>query len=82
MFRWIDRSPLLARLFERITAALARQTGLLAIIGLLLIIISFIIHLISLALPHPALDLAWSITHHLGIIIAIIGILLVEPLGR
>ena len=75
MFRWIDRSPLLARLFERITATLARQTGLLAVIGLLLIIVSFVIHLISLALPHPALD-------HLGIIIAIIGILLVEPLGR
>jgi hypothetical protein len=82
MFRQIDRSPLLSRTFENITAGLAKQRGLLAVVGVVLVIVSFIVHLISMALPHPALLLIWSITHHTGLILGFIGVLLLEPLGR
>lgn len=81
MFKWIDRSRLLSRLLEGLSSTLAAKRGLLTLIGILLVIISFVVHLINLAAPHPALDWVWSITHHLGIIIAFIGLLLVEPLG-
>jgi hypothetical protein len=82
MFRWLDRSPLLAKLLEKVSNSLAKQRGLLAMIGILLVIISFIVQLLNLVLPSPWLEFAWAITHHLGIIIALIGFLLVEPLGR
>ncbi len=82
MLRRIDRSPLLSRALAGLSASLAKQRGLLAVIGVLLVLISFVISLVDVALPSPALEIAWSVTHHLGIIIALIGILLIEPLGR
>lgn len=81
MFKRIDRSPALARFLERMSAALARQRGLPVIIGVLLIVISFVVQLINVYAPSQTLDLIWTITHHLGLIIALIGLLLVQPLG-
>jgi hypothetical protein len=86
MFRGIDRSKTLSRSLEGMSNSLAKRRGLLPIIGVLFVVISFIIRLIMpLTVGTPAfgiLDLLWTITHHLGIIIALIGILLIEPLGR
>lgn len=82
MFKRIDRSPTLARMLERLSATLARQRGLPVVIGVLLIGISFIVHLIGMGSPSQLLSLIWSITHHLGLIIAFVGLLLIEPLGR
>jgi hypothetical protein len=82
MFKRIDRSPSLARLLERISSTLARQRGLPIVIGVLLIAISFVIDLMNVAAPSQTLDMIWSITHHLGLMIAFIGLLLIEPLGR
>lgn len=82
MFKRIDRSPSLARLLERISSTLARQRGLPIVIGVLLIAISFVVDLMNVAAPSQTLDTIWSITHHLGLIIAFIGLLLIEPLGR
>jgi nucleoside recognition membrane protein YjiH len=82
MFRQIDRSRTLARSLEGLSNRLARRRGLLPLLGVLLIIISFIVRLAMFVFPHPALDLTWTITHHLGIILAFVGLLLVEPLGR
>jgi hypothetical protein len=36
----------------------------------------------NLALHLPALDVAWPITHHVGLLLALIGLLLVDPLGQ
>ncbi len=82
MFKRIDRSPALARFLERLSAALARQRGLPVIIGVLLIAISFVVQLVNVYAPSQTLDLVWTITHHLGLIIALIGLLLVQPLGN
>ncbi len=82
MFKFIDRSPALARLLENFSAALARQRGLPIVIGVLLVAVSFIIQLINVYNPSQALDLAWTITHHLGLLSALIGLLMVEPLGQ
>ena len=82
MFRGIDRSPRIARLIERLSAGLARRRGLPIILGVLLILISFIIQLVNFPVDSRTLELLWSITHHLGLLVALIGILLVEPLGK
>ena len=82
MFKRLDRSPAIARLLERLSATLARQRGLPVVIGVLLVIVSFIVRLVGVYVDSQALELIWVITHHLGIIIALIGLLLVEPLGR
>jgi hypothetical protein len=82
MLKGIDRSPALSRLIENLSAGLARKRGLPIVFGVLLIAISFVIQLIDYAAPAPALDLVWTITHHVGLLTALIGIMLVEPLGR
>ena len=82
MFKPIDRSRALARMLEWLSATLARQRGLPVVVGVLLIGISFVVHLIGMASPSQLLTLIWSITHHLGLIIAFIGLLMIEPLGR
>ncbi len=85
MFRGIDRSKTLSRSLEGMSNTLAKRRGLLPLMGILLVIVSFIIRLImpfTVGLPaYAVLDLLWTITHHLGILMALIGILLIEPLG-
>lgn len=82
MFKRIDRSPTLARLLEHLSATLARQRGLPIIIGVLLVAVSFIIQLVNVANPSQTLDLLWTITLHVGLLSALIGLLMVEPLGQ
>lgn len=82
MFKRIDRSPALARLLENLSATLARQRGLPIVIGVLLVAVSFIIQLVNVATPSQTLDLLWTITLHVGLLSALIGLLMVEPLGQ
>lgn len=82
MFKRIDRSPTLARLLERLTAALARRRGLPIVLGVILVAISFVVQLINVYNPSQTLDLLWTLTHHLGLLLALIGLLIVEPLGQ
>ena len=82
MFRSIDQSPRLAKLIEWLSGFLAKRRGLLVIIGVFLVILSFGISLLNLYARWQLLDVLWVITHHSGIIIAFIGYLLVEPLGK
>jgi hypothetical protein len=81
MFRRIDRSPALARFFERFTSTMARQRGLPVIIGLILVVISFIVQLVNVAVQSPILDIIGISAQHIGIIVALAGLLLSEALG-
>ncbi len=82
MFRRINHSSALARFLEGLSAWLAKRRGLPTVVGVLLIIISFVISLVNVYAPSQGLDVLWAITHHLGIIIALIGLMLVQPLGN
>ena len=82
MFRKIDQSPALARLIEWLSTTRAKQRGLPIVVGVILIAISFVFQLIGVYANSQVIDLLWGITHHLGLIIAFIGVLLVEPLGK
>ena len=82
MFRRIDRSPALARLLENFSARLARQRGLPIVLGVILVAISFVVQLINVYNPSQTLNLIWTITLHVGLLMALIGLLMVEPLGQ
>ena len=75
MFKHVDRSPALARLLENLSAAMARQRGLPIVIGVILVAVSFVIQLINVSNPSQTLDLLWTITHHVGLLSALIGLL-------
>lgn len=81
MFRQIDRSQRISGLIERLSAWLARRRGLPVVLGILLIIVSLILQIINGASPSAALDTAATLTLYLGLLLALIGIALVEPLG-
>lgn len=82
MFKRIDQSPTLARLIERLSSLLARQRGLPVVIGIALVIVSFIIQLIEVYAESRVLELIGVITLNVGILAALIGLLMAEPLGK
>lgn len=82
MFKRIDRSRRIGRLLERFSATLARQRGLPVVAGVAFIAFSFLISVINIYVDSQTLELIWSVTHHMGIIVALVGLLLVEPLGK
>lgn len=81
MFRRLDRSRRISTLLERLSNWLARRRGLPIVAGILLIVISFICALWNGASPSPGLSAASTLTLYLGLLLALIGIALVEPLG-
>ncbi|MBC7814700.1 MAG: hypothetical protein H7175_26320 [Burkholderiales bacterium] len=82
MFKRIDQSPTLARLIERLSALLAKQRGLPVVIGILLVIVSFIIQLVEVYTESRLLELIGIITLNVGLLTALIGLLMAEPLGK
>lgn len=82
MFRRIDNSRLIARWLEWFSARLARQRGLPVVAGVGFIAFSFVVSVVNIYLDSQLLELIWAVTHHFGIIVALTGLLLVEPLGK
>ena len=81
MFRRLDRSRRISGFIERLSGWLARRRGLPIVGGIALVIISFIFQVINGSAPSPGLETAATLTLYLGLILALIGIVLVEPLG-
>ena len=82
MFKRINESTTLARIIEFLSEFLAKRRGLPVVIGIGLVIISFILQTVDVYNPSQLLRLSGVITQHLGILIALIGLLLAEPLGK
>ena len=82
MFKRIDRSRTLGRWLEWLSATLARQRGLPVVAGVGFIAFSFVVSVVNIYVDSELLELIWSVTHHLGLIVALVGLLLVEPLGK
>ena len=82
MFKRIDRSRTLGRWLERLSATLARQRGLPVVAGVGFIAFSFAVSVVNIYVDSQLLELVWSVTHHFGVILALVGLLLVEPLGK
>jgi len=82
MFKRVDRSPLLARWIERLSTFLARRRGLPVVAGIVLVILSFVLQLLDVFAASQVLRLLSVILQNVGILLALIGLLLAEPLGK
>ncbi len=82
MFKRIDQSSRFARMLESLSSGLAKRRGLPIIIGISLVIVAFIAQILNLIAPSNVLEWIWAITLHVGLITALIGLVVAEPLGR
>lgn len=82
MFKRLDESPAVGRFFELLTTTLAKKRGLPVVIGIALIVVSFVLQLIEVFVPSPALEALGVSALHIGILVALIGLLLAEALGK
>lgn len=80
MFRWIDESPLLNKIFPKVSATMSRNRGVPILFGIFLVIIAFLVQLVNILVDNTLLELLQVILHNGGILTALIGFLLVEPL--
>jgi hypothetical protein len=82
MFKRIDESSWLANRIARFSEFMARRRGLPVVIGIGLVIISFVLQLVDVYATSQTLHLIGVITLNAGILIALIGLLLADPLGK
>jgi len=82
MFKRIDESPFLVRLLARISSYLASHKGLPVVVGIVLILVATIVEVINISFNSPALELVQVVLHSGGLLLALIGLLLAEPLGK
>lgn len=82
MFKNIDESPILIKLIARLSTLMAKQRGLPIVIGLALFTIGGVLQFFNLAIESSVLEFFQVLFHNVGVIVALIGILLAEPLGQ
>ena len=82
MMKQIDQSGLLLRLLEQFSNFLAKKRGLPMVIGIAFVVVGFVFQTAAVYSDNTFIDLVGVITHNLGVLIALIGILLATPLGK
>lgn len=82
MFRRIDESQFLSNLLQQTSNTLAKKRGLLTIIGIVLIITSLVIQSLNVFIDSNMIELIGIIVHHAGVLIALIGLLMITPIGK
>jgi hypothetical protein len=82
MFKRMDRSVWLSRFIDRLSDMVAKQRGLPIMVGVVLVFLSLIIQSVNVFANSPALELLGVIVIHAGVLTALIGLLMVTPLGR
>jgi hypothetical protein len=80
--RQIDRSPLLIRLLETVSGFLAKQRGLPIVVGIIFIAGGGILEFLNVAFESQGVAMVEIIFRNFGLVTALIGILLLEPLGQ
>ena len=82
MFRWLDESAFLVRFVQRLSTLVAKQRGMPVVIGIVFVIASFILQAVNVYAETTLLELLGVVFLHAGVLVALIGLLLAEPLGR
>lgn len=82
MLKKLDSSKLLIKFLERLSTLLARRRGLPAVVGITMMILGFILELINVGIGSPALEVIHTVLRNAGVLVALIGLLLAEPLGH
>ncbi len=82
MFKRINQSPTLVKLIGRLSTLLARRRGLPVVIGIILVLIGFAFQVVNVDAQSPLLELLGIVAHNVGVLVALVGLLLSEPLGK
>jgi len=82
MIKRLDASQFLIKFLERLSTLLARRRGLPAVIGIILIVLGFILELINIGSGSQVIEVIHTILRNGGVLVALIGLLLAEPLGQ
>lgn len=81
MLKRVDESKFLIQLLERLSALIAKWRGVPIIVGVVMILVGFIIQLVNFGVNSIPLDIVQASLHNGGILLALIGILLRDPIG-
>jgi hypothetical protein len=78
----LNRSQRLGRGLSLLSGYLANFRGVPVLIGIVLTLVSLLLQILSYTLSSSGLSIIANVSLHVGIIVALIGILLAEPLGK
>lgn len=81
MFKRLDRSKFLIGLLTRLSDLFAVRRGLPVVMGIILLLIGVVFQVVNVFSPSEIVELLGVIFNSLGVLTAIIGFLLVAPLG-
>lgn len=81
MLRRLDRSSFLLRSLQAISNYFAKRRGLLVLWGIFLVFLGFVFELLGFFVASDVLRLLEIVFRNVGILMALIGLLLVRPLG-
>ena len=82
MLKRIDESERLSKFIDAISNRLARQRGLPILIGIVLVFIALLVQSVNAYADSDFLDLIGAVLQNAGIITALIGIAMMNPLGK
>lgn len=82
MFKRINESEALAKFIANLSEFMSKRRGLPVVIGIGIIIVSFVLQIFDVYSDSQLLELISVITLNVGILTALIGLLLSEPLGK
>jgi len=82
MFKRINESEALAKFIANLSEFMSKRRGLPVVIGIGIVIVSFVLQIFDVYSDSQLLELISVITLNVGILTALIGLLLSEPLGK
>jgi uncharacterized membrane protein HdeD (DUF308 family) len=82
MFRRIDESRWLAERIANLSEFVAKRRGLPVVVGISLVILGFVVQIINVYASSQLVELIGVILLNVGILSALIGLLLADPLGK
>lgn len=77
----VDKSPILIQILATISAWLAKQRGLPIVVGIIFVAIGGVLELANVVFANQVIEVVEIIFRNFGLITALVGIALLEPLG-
>lgn len=82
MWKRIDESPTLNHLIKLLSNALAQQRGLVPLVGAGLVLVGWLLLLVNVFVESRWLEFPGVFLQGVGMLAALVGLLLAEPLGK
>lgn len=82
MLKRIRESQRLSHFIANLSEFMSRRRGLPVVIGIGIVIVSFILQVLDIYVESQTLRLLAVVTLNIGILTALIGLLLSDPLGK